>query len=765
MGLEIPGSPEVAARHLHSFQTDCAPVFAEVVFPNHLRLVENYNSNMSSLTLGMLEQVASTIRSSRWEVEFTSVLPRIGLSELNSSDVVRLAEFIRAELDLGHAGRARNWIALGLFLNQTLVLQELQRKGIFRSSRFMYRSKKIAWIVEEILNSGNDLVLSTETIKYFESIQALLSLARHVLETYDFVCNELRRRGNVALKSLTATVDLLFLKGKSGDREQSSDTAAFYSQEDMAEALSFLAYLINRQTGIHDEQFKSIDEKGIHQGTYDRLLLSACKIKAFNEAELMIDAFGYTATNRNGAVVIEAPEPSLEKSIRLGYIQTTFQYHSDIVRALSEELDNVMSLGEFAKQLHEKFGHELIRLVEHPAPRFVMVLPEAPEMFAPFRDDGMYKEDVLYLKRVSKDNYVSVQTLLDWSLGGKLRISDLIKIQRLFGFFRSMMGHSFEPVLKTDIQLVLRSILPVFQKERFLEILAYCVGMDSARSFLELTQYGVDSEGVFDIQYRPVIAGEEYLMLPVNILASSNLLRNLLYTQRQKVRGPSVVDVMPHIVARAFSQQKLLAADAVKLKVDEVNLEIDVVARAGDSLIVCECKTAYHPCGAHELRTSYEHIEKASRQLDRLHQVLLRPENQKRLYDKLKWVEEPTLKVITCIVTGNRLFNGHRMNGHPVRQAYELVNAITGGTVTLMNDEFRVWESETFAADDILNYIAGTTTTTDFFESMDEKTLEYKFGSGRLTLRTYALDLNKLHERTSSRYPRVGNARETPIQL
>ena len=101
---------------------------------------------------------------------------------------------------------------------------------------------------------------------------------------------------------------------------------------------------------------------------------------------------------------------------------------------------------------------------------------------------------------------------------------------------RGLMAGRLLPLLETETVVALRSLLPVFRKDKLQALLSLCVSAEAASTFLRITTYShANNSGVFDVQYQPVIRGGDYCLLPTNVLCSSNLLRNLLYTQRKRV--------------------------------------------------------------------------------------------------------------------------------------------------------------------------------------------------------------------------------------
>ena len=184
--------------------------------------------------------------------------------------------------------------------------------------------------------------------------------------------------------------------------------------------------------------------------------------------------------------------------------------------------------------------------------------------------------------------------------------------------------------------------------------------------------------------------------------------------------------------AGALRERFSRVAENVKIRANGRELEADIVAVAERRLLVLECKSAFHPCGVHELRTSYEHLLKAKRQLDRLRDALGNGGTRDQLYRRLNWDAVPVDGILTCVVCGNRVFNGYSVGGHPVRPAYELVNMIAEGRIGVGDEFVRVWRDGEFHMEDLVDYLEGTTIHADFFDALEESTLRYDFGAENL---------------------------------
>jgi len=192
-----------------------------------------------------------------------------------------------------------------------------------------------------------------------------------------------------------------------------------------------------------------------------------------------------------------------------------------------------------------------------------------------------------------------------------------------------------------------------------------------------------------DLQYRPILRGQQDCLTPLNTAGAINWYRNpgLHATQarygfggrgggRREPLRPRYSGVSPH-VRKGF-----------QTTLNGRKIEIDVLARFGNYLFVFECKHSLLPCTLHELRTSYDHIKKAASQLTTVKELLAQKEVEAELYRRLGWALTPASAIITCIVSCNGMFPGLAIGGHPVRRWAELQNVIESGVISVGSVRF-----------------------------------------------------------------------------
>ena len=124
-------------------------------------------------------------------------------------------------------------------------------------------------------------------------------------------------------------------------------------------------------------------------------------------------------------------------------------------------------------------------------------------------------------------------------------------------------------------------------------------------------------------------------------------------------------------------------------------------------MYIIECKCPLNPTSNFELRASLEHLDKASAQLDNARNAFSDPTFAKKYLESLG-VTYKERKIHTCIIMGNRMFNGLSINNHPVRFIYELDMILNNGYIRSNIGNWRVWQDTSFSNSDLLDFLSPT---------------------------------------------------------
>ncbi|RQS03213.1 hypothetical protein DIE07_32270 [Burkholderia sp. Bp9002] len=210
-----------------------------------------------------------------------------------------------------------------------------------------------------------------------------------------------------------------------GNRELPTDSPQAYSSESMAEAFSYLLRLFHQEVGVEQSQFRMVDDSSVFDTFYQDLLLDAARVCEYLEAEVLIDAFPYSARVKDSSVTVSADDPTLEKSIRLGYVQSDMQKMIRLRGLIDHEARNnkeILSVTSFAKTFYEKLGDVVVTLVSESVPRYTMTLPLMDELHRMFAGNGLFVEDLSSIEMLGTEDYVVPRRL--WKSEG-LSVADV----------------------------------------------------------------------------------------------------------------------------------------------------------------------------------------------------------------------------------------------------------------------------------------------------------------------------------------------------
>ena len=478
---------------------------------------------------------------------------------------------------------------------------------------------------------------------------------------------------------------------------------------------------------------------------------------------ILIDAFQYQCKHHKRSYRIHAPNSQIEKSIRLGFIQSE-QYQAKI----GMERDRAICKGEVsifqqADQFYNRFHESIVKTLTSPIKRYTFSLPDVPEIAAFFSQDGLYVEEKLILNEILESESSTWEQLSRFEISDGLSIFDLVKVIRLFNFIRHLARRHLEPLLEDEPHLVYRSLIPVFDERNFNTLLGWCLPPEKVKKIVELMSWVPGTSGLFDLQYKPIIRGAREFLSPMNLLGTSNWYRNLAYTEKKRVMQTSEEDAVSQALAEVIGQVCNYSRNNFETKFDGAQVEIDVVARFGEILFIFECKHPLLPCSIHELRTSYDHMKKGSVTLTRIVEFLIERDLEKELYRRLGWDLEPAKKIVTCIVSCNGMFPGLSIDGHSIRRWAELRNMIESGVIRLRSInvktvsngfrtdeddylELNLWDGPKLTPEFLQRYISEDLLHAPIFGSMVERERSYRIGNAILRFSTFSLNPSAMQE-------------------
>ncbi len=647
--------------------------------------------------------------------------------------------------------------ALILLVGPSDALDQIKRDGVLRASKYNFNISSLKVFLAHLTNNFQSYGFQRDDERFFKSVSALYKLSKPLAEMRASIVKRFRQNKLFVIKAMLAEVDSRFSYG-STPRSEALGLPAELSNEEIAESFSYLLGLFNSSIGISAKHFAGVDLQSGYSSVYLELLVDGVSICQYREAEVLIESFPYIARIENGKVVIEATDPSVEISTRIGYMQAEMQINLrlDDLRMARKSNTKIASIQTFAENFFLQGGEQFIRLVNEPIARYVVGLPILPRINQLFSEDHVFLEDISTLELLGNEDYVLGCDVLHLPVVGDLNVIDILKAQRLIRFMQIGMTlaiNNHQPVAER-VGLELISCIPVMKINDLLTILEQAVGPEKAPQMIKFLSSDF-SKDFIDIQYTPFLIVDGICMFSMATFAASNLVRNVLtqYKKRLTLRDLSSIDPMQNSLKEALVLAGFFVQDEFDPGTVAEPREIDIFAYKDGHLFLFECKNSFHPCNVFERRTSFQYINYAAQQLELRKIWLTDKNNQKKAFKKLCWDVLATDNIHTCIALGNRVFNGYVCNGHPVRSVHELLNTLSGGMVALKSGQLRIWNSDKFEVDDLIQQIGPNSTVSDFIAALVNLRRSVVIGSTALCFETFALSFEKLEEIVRNRYP------------
>ena len=651
------------------------------------------------------------------ELEKFRGVSRIHAEARKISTISRAKEDLKGGVELleSYLKSNKHHAAVSITLAMIIVdadgaIARIRRSGILSMSKYEFRAGGIQRVIDAIFSLDSLLAeVQVHRINYLISLKNLIQISRDAEKIYKRLVARLHAKKKYVLKSLLAFVNHLFSIPWRGDPEMPSNDLRRWSQEDMAEAYSYIFNLMREKVGfsLHDWQHVDDSMTGNFDNSYGEILMDAAVLQDLREAEYKVESMPYTVAVEGRTYHLFSENEDFDKTIQLGYIQTNKQIY---IRARGilywlKPTPPFESIEEFVSLQFKGDFSSCVILAKEPISRYVVCVPfTALPILA---GDFLFSDEVSELVGLSIENFErepdDPRKIL---IGRTLTAGDAIHIQRYFRFLKAIFDEHFNAIENSKEKRILRarSTLPIIKNDVFLQQLSLLIGKEKAQEAIELLSLDTAHKFV-DIQYRPFIkAGEWYVLAPA-VIGYSNLARNIAIANglRQKLIDPKN-DPMQGAVSSALTKAGFKVKTGHEYNIDGKR-ETDIFCWRDGHLFVFECKNSYLPCSAHELSNTFEHLKTAEKQLSIRKRWLEKSGNKEKLLKSLKW-DVPVSSIHTAVITANRLFTGFKQGEHPSRQAHEFINVILRGKIEgegLPIKKF--WKEDDFTTQDLVAYL------------------------------------------------------------
>jgi len=643
---------------------------------------------------------------------------------------------MKESIAIGNYLVARNSLFFGFYFDRDKTLEIIKKKGLFKYSKYVSKKCIVSSLAQELLDFSRTIGESSFLIvNYLTSVINLAFLHPAFNELHIFIFLKYHQfnksyKSKSLIKTLIAYVDFLFLSNDKLVSVNDPMDIASRTNEEIGEAASYLIFLFSERFSTSHKDTLFVADEYIKSGEIFKLIIATCFILDYKEFEVYVHSFNYKCiTNGDNLKIIPISE-DFEKSIQYGYIRSQIQAFNDY-----KDFKNAASIEDIANELlkNEKLtifeikdtlGHKRYTL-NIPEPIYEVIIDKI------LKPVSLFKEEVIYLTKLFKEQLLVFDDLKNIIIRDNLSVFEFFRIRRLFYLFYLLFSKEILKREKKDINIVFRSIIPVYSEKDFYKFVGKITSKENLDTFLDIVCWEPGLNGLFDLQYNPIVFLDGYFILPLSILAHSNPIRNMYASEYKKdnksLLSDGKVDKLVNKLNSSFKNAGVNSFTETSFK----KTDIDVFAILDDTLFIFECKHSLQPTSAFDLRTSHDYIRKAEKQLDYLKSEYESGNLIPFIVSKYKLDLSHIKNSIFCIVVSNRLFNGNAFR-YPVRNIFEIENILTEGIIRTNKGVFRIWENKMLSLIDLLKF---------FGEENEQIKLMHEF----LSCRTLKYELMKPH--------------------
>lgn len=645
------------------------------------------------------------------------------------------------------------------------AIEVSRKKGVFRYKAWGLGKNHAEFILQSLKSQCQIMRYSQETCHFIDTklqLSWIFSFYKQTeKEIIEYIMNHHKKRKRIKVdstiveealfKELLAYADAIFFfhKRKFTKDHLNKNQLNGYGEEEIADSISYLIYLYDDVIGIKDHCHYIAIPGYVSSDEIEKIILLGCKIHQLQEWEVCIDYFDYRVKDVDNKCIIYDKSEIFEKSIRLGFVRKDMQEDLFYMNNRKNSEEKIVKFTNICKYIKDKLGSTLISSVgSGELSRFRFEFPEP--LFDPFKPDGefakkLFEEDLLAIGYCAKELIMTIDDALEKRITENCTLYDVIMFQRFFTLLNLVAAEIlFE---QKDKMKVIRSLIPSFQKETIEKTLSIFIGDQvKTKELIQLFTYRKDIK--LDLQYTPLLEVSGGLVFSVSLASKSNLLRNCIansYLLKNQIVNIDELEPLVLECAKIFSQlhPEYQIFTNKRFSYLQQSGEIDVLIISETDIIIIECKCPLSPTNNFEMRASVDHLRKAAKQLSHSKLAMSDISFRKNFLKNIK-VDDTPRNIYTCVVFGNRLFNGYTIDSHPIRYIRELDMILNNGHIYSEAGIWRVWENEQYAHSDLIKFISPTYVLgTSNFNAM-EKVEQFIYIKGRkVILETYAFNIVK----------------------
>ncbi len=647
------------------------------------------------------------------------------------------------------------------------AISQARKKGIFRYKVFGNKGKtKARYYLEYLLSNKEIFGFSETTSKYlkqkykFEWLEFFYNKTEEKIDIE--IANHYQQRIRKCIqgvsfesslhKELFAYIDMFFLLGKQTSTGYDHNTLSTYSQEKIAEGVSYLLFKYIEKYGISTKKNYCVDSSYINSDRIEKLILLACQINYVLELELLIDFYDYDICNEGKNIILRSRDETLEKSIQLGYIKQQMQEALFFSSQYSKHEEDV-GLVTLSKLIVDELGGKICKHIDNGIlERYRFEIPtnllnKVVEQSVVGKIQ-LYKEEVFELEYFCKEMCMNANELYEKKVTQNCNAYDILLCQRFFRIMYYIQEYTYQN--ERNIKVILQSLIPSMDKEKLKSLLFMLLkSQQKVEEIYDLLSYNVKYK--FDIQYTPFLEIGSKVIFPISVLACSNLMRNTIaysyLSKNEIVYDDNGVEPLVKVCVNCFRKcsygYEIFTNKKFKYKGKEG--EIDVLVISDSDVIIIECKGPLVPTNNFEMRATFEHIAKAQKQLDLSKEAFEDVGFRNKFFRDSLHINRKCRNIYTCTVLGNRLFSIWSGVKHSIRNIYELEMILNNGEISSPFAKWSIWKESKYSHTDLLDFLKQDGVFIKLMQdSMDRYFNKLTFAGKTIQYESYMWNMRKL---------------------
>ncbi|MGO4876564.1 hypothetical protein ACEN2P_08180 [Pedobacter psychrotolerans] len=678
-----------------------------------------------------------------------------------------LLESIQVNIKSQHFGKAIDLLSLGLYLEKDTFFELIKSAGILRNSSYLETKNPISGISSHLIVHKDFFRFNDEELLHLQSLNNSLILHKELRRLNSYINSELDKfkiahnfttptlvTKQSKFKALLAINEVNFITNLDGERTLADYSIyEFHSKEEISSSISELIERYEKRTGIQNYDLNIVDAE-YAQGNQSRELITAtCQFLTLKNLEIEIENYGYQIMKAGDKILVCHPDQNFSKSMELSNIQYQFQQMAN-ANISYKRYPNVPSLHDIASAFHKNFP-DLFSYKTDPTPRYVLSVPiKLYEKLLGDPDIALFREEIGIFTGIQAEMLLTLEGAKTYKIRPELSYYNFLRLQRFFMIQAILLRQKLLDLINVGkMQEVYRSVVGIFKREDLITALQSIGTLDEVKAFLDiLTWIPTHKAKTLDLQYKPFITKENYIIAPTSVIGKSNLGRNVFVSEAKTNNNMKATQGEKHISIAAvlkhgFENHGYLTEIEVpvKYKGSQNESDIDFMAFKDGILFIAECKDSTLPTDPFEMRTPYSNLKKAASQINYLKSALSDKIFQAGFCKKYNLSE--IKQIIPVIVASNNKMWGSFLDGVSVRNVKELSAFLAHGTWTISEGDnvniYQLWRGEKFDVNDLIDFCSDKSVHQAMFNACIEVRDSI---TSKILKVSYKLDLIKLTE-------------------